>query len=141
MTRFHRAGSRPTSRLRLVGDRSTSIDYDGRWHVARHPGYRGGTVRYATGRGARATLTFTGEAGQRVRVEAEITHDVISADACCGYEMVVQQAGGPELGRSERHNGALDVELTLPASGEYVIRLRALGNSGGQLQVSVREVG
>ena len=60
MTKFHRAGSRPTSRLRLVGDRSTSIDYDGRWHVARHGGYRGGTVRYSTGRGASATLTFTG---------------------------------------------------------------------------------
>jgi hypothetical protein len=54
--------------------------------------------------------------------------------------MVVQQAGGPELGRSERHNGALDVELSLPATGEYQIRLRALENSSGQLLVTVRAI-
>ena len=46
--------------MRLIGDLSASIDYDGRWRVARHDSYRGGTVRYATGRGASATLTFTG---------------------------------------------------------------------------------
>ena len=60
MSKFHRSGSGSTHRTRLIGDRSASIDYDGRWHIARHDRYRGGTVHYATGRGASATLTFTG---------------------------------------------------------------------------------
>jgi hypothetical protein len=60
MTKYQRSGTRSASRMRLVGDRSASIHYDGRWRLARHASYRGGTVRYATGRGASATLTFTG---------------------------------------------------------------------------------
>jgi hypothetical protein len=59
MTRFG-GGAKASTALRLVADRSAAIDYDGRWQTARHGGYRGGTVRYATGRGASATLTFTG---------------------------------------------------------------------------------
>lgn len=60
MAKFRRSGSGAPSRVRLIGDRSASIDYDGRWRIARHGGYRGGTVRYSTARGASATLTFTG---------------------------------------------------------------------------------
>ena len=56
------AGPKRSSGLRLIPDRSAAIDYDGRWRTARHGGYRGGTVRYATSRGASATLTFTGRA-------------------------------------------------------------------------------
>ena len=59
MARFGNDAKRSTA-LRLVADRSPAIDYDGRWKIARHDGYRGGTVRYATGRGATATMTFTG---------------------------------------------------------------------------------
>ncbi|HSL76719.1 MAG TPA: hypothetical protein VK867_07235 [Candidatus Limnocylindrales bacterium] len=59
MARFGH-GAKPSSAMRLVADRSAAIDYDGRWQTARHRGYRGGTVRYATGRGATATMTFTG---------------------------------------------------------------------------------
>lgn len=61
MARFARSapgGTRTTTRL--VGDRSASIHYRGTWRPARHGGYGGDTVRYATGRGASATLTFTG---------------------------------------------------------------------------------
>jgi hypothetical protein len=54
------AGAKRTVGQRLVADRSAAIDYDGSWRTARHGGYRGGTVRYATGRGASATMTFTG---------------------------------------------------------------------------------
>ena len=60
MGKFHRSGSGAAHRIRFIGDRSASIDYDGHWRIARHDSYRGGTVRYATGRGASATLTFTG---------------------------------------------------------------------------------
>ena len=60
MGKFHRSGSGAAHHIRLIGDRSASIDYDGHWRIARHDSYRGGTVRYATGRGASATLTFTG---------------------------------------------------------------------------------
>jgi hypothetical protein len=60
IAKFHGSASTPSHRIRLIGDRSTSIRYDGRWRLARHDRYLGGTVRYATGRGATATLTFTG---------------------------------------------------------------------------------
>jgi Transglycosylase-like domain len=59
MAKYHGNRSR-SANVRLIGDRSASIDYGGRWRIARHPGYRGATVRYATARGASATLTFTG---------------------------------------------------------------------------------
>jgi hypothetical protein len=60
MAKYHKRTSGPSTAVRLIGDRSASIDYDGRWRLARHAGYRGDTVRYATARGASATLTFTG---------------------------------------------------------------------------------
>jgi hypothetical protein len=60
MTKYLKRSTKRSTSIRLVGDRSTSIDYDGRWRIARHAGYRGDTVRYATGRGASASLTFTG---------------------------------------------------------------------------------
>lgn len=41
-------------------ERSSTIDYTGTWKAARHGGYTGGAVRYATGDGATATITFTG---------------------------------------------------------------------------------
>lgn len=59
MTRYG-AGAKRSTNLRVIPDRSPAIDYDGRWRTARHGGYHGGTVRYATGRGASATMTFTG---------------------------------------------------------------------------------
>lgn len=41
-------------------ERSLAIDYSGSWRPARHSGYAGGSVLYATGAGATATITFTG---------------------------------------------------------------------------------
>ena len=41
-------------------ERSSSIDYSGSWRPARHSGYAGSAVRYATTAGATATITFTG---------------------------------------------------------------------------------
>jgi Transglycosylase-like domain len=41
-------------------ERSSAIDYDGTWKSARHSGYAGDRVRYATTAGATATLSFTG---------------------------------------------------------------------------------
>jgi hypothetical protein len=61
MARYARkAPTGSPTRTRLIGDRSNSIVYRGTWRVAHHQGYRGDTVRYATSRGASATLTFTG---------------------------------------------------------------------------------
>lgn len=61
MARYGRGAPRgATPKTRLIGDRSSSIVYRGSWRVARHHGYLGDTVRYATSRGASATLTFTG---------------------------------------------------------------------------------
>ena len=45
-----------------VSERSAAIDYSGSWRGARHGGYGGGAVAYATSPGASATLTFTGRA-------------------------------------------------------------------------------
>ena len=45
-----------------VSERSAAIDYTGNWRRARHGGYGGGAVAYATSPGASATLTFTGRA-------------------------------------------------------------------------------
>jgi hypothetical protein len=54
------AKGKTPARTRVVSDRSRSIVYRGTWRVARHAGYNGDVVRYATARGASATLTFTG---------------------------------------------------------------------------------
>lgn len=54
------AGGRKTTNTRTLSERSRAIDYRGIWRVARHPGYGGDTVRYATARGASASLTFSG---------------------------------------------------------------------------------
>lgn len=43
-----------------IGEASAAIAYGGSWKSARHPGYAGDKVRYATRAGATATLTFTG---------------------------------------------------------------------------------
>ena len=42
------------------GEKSASIAYAGSWSAARHRGYAGDAVRYATKSGATATFTFTG---------------------------------------------------------------------------------
>ena len=47
----------PTHRY---SERSATIDYAGSWRSARHSGYAGKAVRYATGDGATASITFTG---------------------------------------------------------------------------------
>jgi hypothetical protein len=47
----------PTHRY---SERSATIDYEGSWRSARHGGYAGKAVRYATGDGATASITFTG---------------------------------------------------------------------------------
>lgn len=41
-------------------ERSSTIDYSGSWRPARHGGYAGGAVQYATAGGATATFTFSG---------------------------------------------------------------------------------
>jgi hypothetical protein len=60
------ASTRLTSRSvtpRLVQDTpTTSLRYTGRWSTARSSAYSGGTVRYSTSAGAKATLTFTARA-------------------------------------------------------------------------------
>jgi hypothetical protein len=61
MTRYKGgAGSSKPSDVRVIDDRSSAITYRGRWRIARHGQYAGNTVRYATSRGASATLRFTG---------------------------------------------------------------------------------
>jgi hypothetical protein len=53
-------GEVPRSALHRYSERSSSIDWSGTWKPARHGGYTGGAVRYATADGARASITFTG---------------------------------------------------------------------------------
>jgi hypothetical protein len=48
--------TRPTR----YSERSSTIAFSGSWRSARHGGYAGGAVRYATGDGATASITFTG---------------------------------------------------------------------------------
>lgn len=43
-----------------IGERSQGITYTGRWRSASGSGYIGGKVKYATARGAKASLAFTG---------------------------------------------------------------------------------
>lgn len=53
-------GSVARTAERRYSERSSTIDYTGTWKGARHGGYTGGAVRYATGDGATASITFTG---------------------------------------------------------------------------------
>jgi hypothetical protein len=46
--------------VRRYSERSSVIDFSGTWRSARHSGYAGKAVRYATGSGATASITFTG---------------------------------------------------------------------------------
>jgi hypothetical protein len=48
------------STLHRYSERSATIDWSGDWRPARHSGYSGGAVRYATAEGATASITFTG---------------------------------------------------------------------------------
>lgn len=72
-TRAPKATAKPTAKptpaprlvsnvVRRVAETSPAIRYDGAWSIARHPAYAGDAVRYATGGGARATITFDGHA-------------------------------------------------------------------------------
>lgn len=45
---------------RRYSERSSVIDFSGTWRSARHSGYAGKAVRYATSSGATASITFTG---------------------------------------------------------------------------------
>jgi hypothetical protein len=46
--------------IHRYSERSSVIDFSGSWRSARHSGYAGKVVRYATGSGATASITFTG---------------------------------------------------------------------------------
>jgi hypothetical protein len=46
--------------IHRYSERSSVIDFSGSWRSARHSGYAGKAVRYATGSGATASITFTG---------------------------------------------------------------------------------
>jgi hypothetical protein len=48
------------SNMHRYSERSSAIDWSGKWRPARHGGYRGGAVRYASSDGATASITFTG---------------------------------------------------------------------------------
>ena len=46
--------------IHRYSERSSVIDFSGTWRSARHSGYAGKAVRYATSTGATASITFTG---------------------------------------------------------------------------------
>jgi hypothetical protein len=48
------------SSSRRYSERSSTITYSGEWQPAEHGAYAGGAVRYASGDGASASITFTG---------------------------------------------------------------------------------
>jgi hypothetical protein len=54
----------PTGEIQVsvthYADSNAAIRYGGTWKTARHNGYAGDRVRYATARGAKATITFIG---------------------------------------------------------------------------------
>lgn len=52
--------TREAAASKRFGETSTAIEYAGAWRMARHGGYAGDKVRYATAKGASATFTFTG---------------------------------------------------------------------------------
>jgi hypothetical protein len=54
------SGAKAAPRGKHVSEKSASIRYTGTWSRARHRGYAGDAVAYATRAGASATLTFTG---------------------------------------------------------------------------------
>ena len=60
LRRSRSAAWSPGRTLHRYSERSSTIDYSGTWRPARHGGYAGGGVRYATAAGATATITFTG---------------------------------------------------------------------------------
>lgn len=56
-----KAKPKPTVALHRYSEKSARISYAGTWKSARHDGYAGDAVRYATRAGSTATLTFTGK--------------------------------------------------------------------------------
>lgn len=53
-------GEEARTTLHRYSERSSTITYSGSWRSAGYAGYAGGSVRYASGGGATATITFTG---------------------------------------------------------------------------------
>jgi hypothetical protein len=82
------AGVEAKTPLHRYSERSATIDYSGNWKSARHGGYAGKAVRYATGDGATASITFTGSriawkgpvgptrGKARIRVDGELVKTV-----------------------------------------------------------------
>jgi hypothetical protein len=112
-----------TAEATRVQEWSGAIEYTGTWRTARHEGYAGDKVRYATSKGASATFTFT---GTRVawygptgptRGKAKIYIDGAYAKSI------------------DLHRRTFDARAALfsrswPESGEHSIRIVVIGTAG-----------
>jgi len=108
---------------RVFDDRGGAIAWSGSWRSARHPGYAGGSVHYATRAGSTATLRFT---GRSVRV-------VGPAGPTRGRVQVLVDGAvvrTVDLRASRFHPRTTIYARTWARAGAHAVELRVLGTAG-----------
>lgn len=119
-------GQEAKATLSRYSERSSTIDYSGSWRPARSGNYAGGAVRYATGDGATATITFT---GSRIawygpvgptRGKARISIDGVAVKTV-------------DLKRSTFKARTILYSVTWKAAGRHSLEIKVIGTKGHRL--------
>jgi hypothetical protein len=108
---------------RVLDDRSAAIRWSGRWRVAKHTGYRGGSAQYATVRGATASIRFT---GRSVRILGP-TGPTRGRVAVLVDGRLVRTV---DLRAPRFHPRATIAAFSWPQTGIHRVELRVLGTPG-----------
>lgn len=107
-------------------ERSSTIDYLGSWRPARHGGYAGGTVQYATNAGATATITFTGSRiawygpVEPTRGKARVSIDGVAVKTV-------------DLKRSSFRANAILYSVSWKTAGRHILAIEVIGTPGHRL--------
>ena len=107
-------------------ERSSVIDYVGTWRPARHSGYSGRGVRYATSGGATATITFT---GSRIAWYGPVGPDT-GQGPCFDRRRGGQDGGPPTL---DVRSADRALSATWKASGRHTFTIEVLETKGHRL--------
>lgn len=117
------AGSGTAAAVRVIDDRNAAIRWSGAWQSARHAGYAGGSVHYATRAGSTATLAFTGRS-VRVLGPAGPTRGRVQVLVDGALARTV------DLRASRFRPRTTVFARSWPAAGSHAIELRVLGTPG-----------
>jgi hypothetical protein len=119
-------GEESKATVHRYSERSSTIDYSGTWRPARHSGYAGKGVRYATSAGATATISFT---GSRIawygpvgptRGKARVSIDGVAVKTI-------------DLKRSAFDPSTILYSASFKATGRHTLEIEVIGTPGHRL--------